>query len=202
MIEDAEQEIENILRSQRVGYLCTSDSKNNPHVTPIFFLYNFESNELLFLTARGSKKIANVLKNENVAFVADIRDVQNPFNNRGVMIKGVATKITDLSLELSDKPKKLLDLFVSKYGDILSTEPEPKESPRVPHMRLFWKKFDLADYALSERGMLAPREPYYYLVKDEYADKEIVASFQDVLVTVKAKEIIYWKGPFSKAVKL
>ncbi len=202
MLEDAEQEIDNILRSQRVGYLCTSNGKNTPHATPIFFLYNFGSNEVVFLTDRRSKKLANLLENENVAFMADIRDAQNPFNNRGVMVKGKVTKITDLSLELSDKMKKLLDFFACKYEDVLSTEPEPRGAAGGPPRRLFWKKFDLDDYALSEKGKLTPREAYYYLVKKEYADKEIVKSFQDVLVTVKAKEIIYWKGPFSKVVRL
>ncbi|MDL5502968.1 MAG: pyridoxamine 5'-phosphate oxidase family protein, partial [Candidatus Methanoperedens sp.] len=70
------------------------DSHDQPHLTPVFFIYDENSQKLFFITNDKSKKVKNLSENPNVSITIDIRDSVNPFNNEGVMAQGTAT-ITD-----------------------------------------------------------------------------------------------------------
>lgn len=111
-----EEEIKDILANQKVAYLCTSDREGNPHITPVFFAYDFDRHEVYFVCRRSSKKMSNILKVRNIALTADIRDRENPFNNRGVLVNGEVFEITDLSAPMSKRSEKILGMLVQKYG--------------------------------------------------------------------------------------
>lgn len=83
-------EMRNILYGNYFGYVCTSDRNDQPHITPVFFVYDEPSQKLFFITNDGSKKIKNIHENPKLSITVDIRDTKNPFNNEGVLAQGTA----------------------------------------------------------------------------------------------------------------
>ncbi|MBI5253699.1 MAG: pyridoxamine 5'-phosphate oxidase family protein [Euryarchaeota archaeon] len=77
-----------ILMQSRIGYVCTVGNDAQPHVTPVFYVY--DSNKIYFTIREDSKKARNIAENPKVSFVADVRDPINPFKNEGVMVSGTA----------------------------------------------------------------------------------------------------------------
>lgn len=150
-----EEEIKDILANQKVAYLCTSDREGNPHVTPVFFAYDFDRHEIYFVCRRNSKKMSNISKVRNVALTADIRDTENPFNNRGVLVNGEVFETTDLSAPMSKRSEKILNLLSQKYG---------KEIESFKEMLVTV----LADRATYWRG---PSSKTYVLQKKIYLNK-------------------------------
>lgn len=157
---DVEEDVKRLLEQQKIGYLCTSDSAGMPHVTPMFFLYSFPGHELYFITDRKTKKVSNLLEVRSLAFTVDIRDKENPFNNRGVLLRGELLKLTDLSLELSEKSRRALKSFSEKYRGVITAQPRAEE------------------------------------------ESELIRRFHDVLITASIHQITYWRGPFSRVLKL
>lgn len=123
---DVRRDFKRLLSEEKIGYLCTSDASGTPHIAPMFFLYSFDTHELFFITDRKTRKVSNLLEVNTLAFTVDIRDRKNPFNNRGVLLRGELVKLTDLSLELSEKSRMALKLFSEKYQGIISIK-TPKE---------------------------------------------------------------------------
>jgi nitroimidazol reductase NimA-like FMN-containing flavoprotein (pyridoxamine 5'-phosphate oxidase superfamily) len=199
-LDNVEEDVEALLKNQRIGYLCTADAKGVPHVTPMFFLYDFKRHELYFVTDRKSKKASNLLEVNNLAFTVDIRDRENPFNNRGVLLRGELLKLTDLSFELAEKSKTALKMFSEKYRGIIAEEPigpEAKAEPEAAMSVEMLRKVDLEDYAFAKKS---PYDDYYTLLFRRDED-EIIRRFHDVLVTAKIHQMTYWKGPFSRVFK-
>jgi len=199
-LNNVEKDIEALLKNQRIGYLCTADAKGVPHVTPMFFLYDFRMHELYFVTDRKSKKASNLLEVSNLAFTVDIRDRENPFNNRGVLLRGELLKLTDLSFELAEKSKTALKMFSEKYRGIIAeepAEPEPKAGPETPMHAGMLRKVDLEDYVFGEKS---PYDDYYTLLFRR-EENEMIRKFRDVLITARIHRMTYWKGPFSRALK-
>lgn len=122
-----EEDVRELL-NERIGYLCTSDPKGRPHITPIFFVYNFNSDEFYFISNIRSKKISNIFKVGAVALAVDIRDEENPFNNRGILIRGSIERVIDVSMRLAAEAKRALDLFFQKYMEF-SPYVHPKSEP-------------------------------------------------------------------------
>lgn len=121
-------EMLNILYGNYFGYVCTSDKNDQPHLTPVFFVYDGESQKIFFITNDESKKVNNIKENPNISITVDIRDKLNPFNNEGVMAQGKAT--------ISEKgpiyflPEETLQLyrdiyleFKSKYQAVIENKP-------------------------------------------------------------------------------
>lgn len=121
-------EILNILYGNYFGYVCTSDRKDQPHLTPVFFVYDESSMKIFFITNEKSKKVKNISENPKVSITIDIRDPINPFNNEGVMAQGTA--------EIKEKkpiyflPEETLELyydiyleFKSKYQAVVENKP-------------------------------------------------------------------------------
>ena len=84
-------EMTEVLSTGRFAYLCTTDQENQPHITPMFFIFDETDNNFYVMTSSDSKKMKNLQVNSKVSLSVDIRDATNPFNNRGVMVQGKAT---------------------------------------------------------------------------------------------------------------
>ncbi len=72
------------------AYFCTVDRKGQPHITPMFFHFDEENDSIFLVTSAASHKTSNIHENPQVALTIDVRDPVNPFNNKGVLIQGVA----------------------------------------------------------------------------------------------------------------
>ncbi len=121
-------EMRNILFGNYFGYVCTSDRHDQPHLTPVFFVYDENSQKIFFITNDKSKKVKNISENPNVSITIDIRDPRNPFNNEGVMAQGKAT-ITEKA-PIYFLPEETLRLyydiymeFKSKYQEVIENKP-------------------------------------------------------------------------------
>ncbi len=134
---DLSRDFKRLLKEEKIGYLCTSDLSGTPHITPMFFLYSFETQELFFITDRKTRKVSNLLEMNNLAFTVDIRDIRNPFNNRGVLLRGEVVKLTDLSLELSEKSRRALRQFSDKYRGVIGVEAPDGEDGESALIRRF-----------------------------------------------------------------
>lgn len=78
------------LKSQRLGRLATVNSKGEPHVVPVSFRYNIES-DTIDIGGRNivpTRKYRDAARQGRVAFVVD--DVLPPWNPRGIEIRGRA----------------------------------------------------------------------------------------------------------------
>jgi len=84
-------EMNEVLKTGRFAYLCTTDQDNQPHITPMFFVFDETNNNFYVMTSSDSKKMKNLQVNNKVSLAVDIRDATNPFNNRGIMVQGKAT---------------------------------------------------------------------------------------------------------------
>ncbi len=122
------EEIRNILYGNYFGYVCTSDRKDQPHLTPVFFIYDENSQKIFFITNERSKKVKNISENPDISITIDIRDPVNPFNNEGVMAQGIAI-ITDkapiyfLSEETLSLYYDIYMEFKSKYQKVIENKP-------------------------------------------------------------------------------
>ncbi len=120
-------EAQKLLKGGRIGYLCTSGPKNQPHITPIFAIYDCRTYRMYFQAKRASKKVKDIIANPNVSLTIDSRDPLNPFNNEGVMIQGDA-ELLEADLEKSilgegDVPDDIIvaiDTFKSDFADVVS----------------------------------------------------------------------------------
>jgi len=146
-------EITQILRDTHFAYFCTTDKDNQPHITPMFFIFDEESREAFVFTHLKSKKIENIELNPKVCLTVDVRDPDDPFENRGVMVQGEAVvdvTFRSLGVDQDDRLVKILSKFDRKYPVIRETR-------------------------FSLQG-----------ARQDSAE---------VLVKVKARKMVYWKGP-------
>ena len=121
-------EMLNILYGNYFGYVCSSDKHDVPHLTPVFFVYDGQSQKIFFITNENSKKIKNIMENPNISITVDIRDTKNPFNNEGVMAQGKA--IIAEKGPIYFLPEETLQLysdiyleFKSKYQAVIENKP-------------------------------------------------------------------------------
>ena len=107
-----------VLSNSHFAYLCTTDRENQPHITPMFFIFDGKTNDIYVTASAESKKMRNIHENPKVSLTIDVRDETNPFNNRGVMVQGKAVvhyAIDSLS-SLDDEDLVLVYLtFRNKY---------------------------------------------------------------------------------------
>jgi nitroimidazol reductase NimA-like FMN-containing flavoprotein (pyridoxamine 5'-phosphate oxidase superfamily) len=131
-----------MLTQKRIGYLCTAGSKNRPHLTPIFVIYDSKMHKIYFQANRTSKKIRDILANPKVSLSVDRRDVINPFKNEGVMVQGDAEVLeTELKKAISEDLGIAFDVFMSKFADIvIKGEPGEKVVVRINIRKMvYWK---------------------------------------------------------------
>jgi nitroimidazol reductase NimA-like FMN-containing flavoprotein (pyridoxamine 5'-phosphate oxidase superfamily) len=82
------QEVIWLLNEGRFGYIGTSDGGMKPHLTPVIFV--FDGPNIFFVVSKISKKLSNIRENNKIAFLVDVRDPNNLYNNRAVMFLGRA----------------------------------------------------------------------------------------------------------------
>ncbi len=86
------------------------------HVTPV--VYIFDGQRIFFNTSKESKKLKVLRRNKKVAFLIDVRDMSNIYENKAVLFTGVAKiyGIADIPLHF---PQMLAarSLFLKKYPD-------------------------------------------------------------------------------------
>ncbi len=80
------EEILWLLNEGKFGYVGTSDKEMVPHLTPVIFV--FVDHRIFFVTSKISKKLRNIRENEKIAFLVDVRDPKNLYNNRAVLFTG------------------------------------------------------------------------------------------------------------------
>ncbi len=102
-----DREVE-FLKGQRLGRLATVSSGGQPHVVPV--AYEFDGKFIYFggYNLANSLKFRNIQENSKVAFVVDDLVTVNPWNPRGVEIKGVAETIQgngDLNIRITPVAK-------------------------------------------------------------------------------------------------
>lgn len=113
------QEIE-YLQSQRLGRLATVNSKGDPHVVPVGFRYNPETDTIDIggHYIADTKKYRDALQHERVAFVVD--DVLPPWRPRFVEIRGTAKGLPEGGREINQNfaPDilRLTPTYIVSYG--------------------------------------------------------------------------------------
>ena len=86
-----EKELE-YLGEQRLGRLATVDAAGNPHVVPMGFRYDRESDTIVMggFDIAGSIKWKHAERHPRVAFVVDDLAAIDPWTPRGIEIRGMA----------------------------------------------------------------------------------------------------------------
>jgi len=124
------EEILWLLNEGKFGYVGTSNKELVPHLTPVIFV--FDGQRIFFVTSKISKKLQNIRENEKIAFLIDVRDPINIYNNRAVLFTGKA-KIYGMGnavlnifrlFKLRHKFNEKYPQYVSKYkteNDLLPT---------------------------------------------------------------------------------
>ncbi len=75
-----------LLNESKFGYVGTSDKEMQPHLTPVIFV--FVGHTIYFVISKISKKLRNIRENDKIAFLVDMRDPNNLYNNRAVLFTG------------------------------------------------------------------------------------------------------------------
>jgi general stress protein 26 len=96
------------LKTQKILHLTTIESKNIPHVVPVWYLYS--SKKIYIGTNTKTKKAQNVKKNKQVAFCVDV-GINSPIF--GVMGQGNANIILENNKVKNIAKKILLRYFKS-----------------------------------------------------------------------------------------
>jgi len=105
---------ERILTEEAFAYFCTTDTRNRPHVVPVFFVFDLTRCHAYFLFSRDSKNVRNMQLRPKICFTVDVRDHVNPLENKGVMIQGEAK--ADLSNIRDVDREYVKHRFEEKYG--------------------------------------------------------------------------------------
>lgn len=144
-----------ILEESHFAYLSTTDQDNQPRIAPMFFVFDEKTQDVLLFTHSSSKKLKNMRVNPKVCLTVDVRDPQNPFENRGVMVQG--------------------DAVIERAADSFSVV-QNKELMRI------YKEFSIKYPVLGRAEAETSTRPKY-------------EEFTEELVRVRARKMVYWKGP-------
>ena len=127
------ERVELLLTQKRIGYLCTAGKNNQPHLIPIFNIYDPESNNIYFQTKKRTKKVRDIRANPKVSLTIDIRDPINPFNNEGVMVQGEAEILeVDFETALPEEMGMALGILKEKFVDVvIKGKPSDKVMVRI-----------------------------------------------------------------------
>ncbi len=186
------QEILDLLENGIFAYLCTTDKTWMPHIATIFYLYDQKTQAIYFITSPTSKKFRNLLNYRRISLTIDRRDIQNPFNNEGILVRGKAVPIYQfwspelkLTLKTMEKDRRESSLFTSyTKRRYISRE----------------------DYEASEtilRVLSSFQKKYPQFLASPGRDVEVVSgSLERVMVELKITSISYWRGPNFKKVKI
>jgi uncharacterized protein YhbP (UPF0306 family) len=150
-----------ILEESQFAYLCTTDQDNQSHITPMFFVFDEKTGDLLAFTKAKSKKMRNIQANPKVCLTVDVRDPQDPFKNTGVMVQGKAI-IERPSYSFSTKEDEKLTRI---YGEFKKKYPVLSEA-QAP-TRLKYEEFTEALVRVHANKMVYWKGPHFVTVKFE-----------------------------------
>jgi pyridoxamine 5'-phosphate oxidase family protein len=85
------------LNEQRLGRLATVNADRQPHVVPVGFGYDAETDTIVAggLYVAGTKRARDVRANERVALVVDDVASVDPWRVRGIEVRGTAELVTE-----------------------------------------------------------------------------------------------------------
>jgi len=150
-----------VLRESHFVYFCTTDQGNQAHITPMFFLFDEKTNEIFVFAYSRSKKMKNIRVNPKVCLTVDVRDPENPFENRGVMVQGEARieKTADpTSISLDKKLRRVYKDFSRKYP-VLTEAQSPTQ--------VRYREFREVLVKVRANKMVYWRGPYFVTVNFE-----------------------------------
>ncbi len=127
----------------------------------MFFIFDEETKDVFVVTSLKSKKMKNIQVNPQVSLTVDVRDTNNPLNNRGVMVQGKAAvekTLDSLSAAEDTKLIRVYKAFNKKYH-ILS---EAKTSAQVEY-----QEFSETLVRVRADKMVYWRGPYFITVNFE-----------------------------------
>jgi len=153
------QEITKILKESHFAYFCTTNQDNQAHITPMFFLFDRETNEIFVFTHLKSRKMKNIEANPKVCLTVDVRDPENPFENQGVMVQGraVVEKIVDSSS--ASRNKKLKRIY-KEFGKKYPVLGETRSQTQLKH-----QKFREVMIRIRPNKMVYWKGPHFITVK-------------------------------------
>ncbi len=123
-------EVDYILSTEgHFGYIGTAGRDLAPHVTPVIFVY--DGRGIFFATSKIAKKLKAIRENNRVAFLVDLRDPSDEYNNMAVMVTGRAKIYSPLYslFHLADLVR-VRRLFLHKYPKYFRAYEREKE--RIP----------------------------------------------------------------------
>jgi hypothetical protein len=88
-------DVESILYHEEFAYVNTC-SHNQPHVTPVIFVY--DGKYLYFAISVASAKYRIIKKNPKIAVLVDMRNNVSPMKNKAVLLRGTGMILGELSL--------------------------------------------------------------------------------------------------------
>jgi len=110
-----EERWQKLLKEERVARLATHSEQGRIHLVPVCYAY--DGKHIFVGTSLDSKKVRNVRKNSNVAFVVDYY-VEDWSKLKGVMIQGKA-EVIESGKEFEEAKKILYE----KYPQYESSAP-------------------------------------------------------------------------------
>lgn len=105
--------VQSYLKEQRLGRLATITLKGLPHIVAVGYVH--DENNLYFSTFTKTKKVGNLRKNRNVAFIVD--DSGGSAGWRYVTVEGYGCLIVD-----PEEFDMVRDLLCEKYPVYLTEE--------------------------------------------------------------------------------
>ena len=156
-------EMVEVLTTSHFAYLCTTNRDNQPHITPMFFIFDDKTNDLYVTASSESKKMKNIHDNPKISLTIDVRDATNPFNNRGVMVQGKAVvhyAIDSLSAIDDENLIQVYFTFKNKYPVLKKVKsPVPDEYKKFseslirisPKKMVYWKGTNFIPVNFDER---------------------------------------------------
>lgn len=117
------EEVAEFMNQVHIAAFCTVNKKNQPHVVPVFFIY--DEGKVFIHTDRDSAKVRNIQSNANVALTV----FRGEFGDEAVAIRGQARILDETALvqrghqlvekyqlELDDKGRDSFGILIFDSG--------------------------------------------------------------------------------------
>ncbi|KXB03219.1 hypothetical protein AKJ48_04090 [candidate division MSBL1 archaeon SCGC-AAA261O19] len=148
--------IKELLKNGKFAYFGTSDENGQTHITPLIFV--FDGRSVFIVTSKISKKLKNLQENPHAAVLIDVRDLENPTDNRAALLRGKTT--TYSVFHALAHPIQMLRLrrlfqqkypkYVKKYDERMDELPEAWRTALFIHRTLV--RVDVEDMVYWEKA--------------------------------------------------
>ena len=181
-----------LLENGTFAYLCTTDKNWMPHIATIFYIFDLKTHAIYFITSPTSKKYRNLLNYPRLSLTVDRRDIQNPFNNEGLLVRGKALPVYQFwspelkfTLNAMEQDQRGSNLFTSYIKRRYISREDYKASETILRMLSLFQ------------------EKYPQFLASPGRDVEVVAGgLERVMVELHMISISYWRGPKFKKFKM